>query len=144
MTTVERGFTRDQISIYSFSFYFNPAAHQPHHHCDIHHLKMPVHISRKDFTPIPVCQPNNMQEWRSRVIEAFAMNGMGDYLFNNSSLNVDKMAVGMAIILPSLPVGLRGYLTKIGYDFDAKLPDPRKLFTLGQQAAQKRDVTFQA
>lgn len=103
---------------------------------------MPVHIPRKDFAPIPVCQPNNMQEWRSRVIEAFAMNGMGDYLFNSSSLNVEKMAVGMAIILPSLPVGLRGYLTKIGYDFDAKQQDARKLFTLVQQAAQKRDVTF--
>ncbi|RKU46998.1 hypothetical protein DL546_007737 [Coniochaeta pulveracea] len=100
---------------------------------------MTIDIPRRDYTPIPFCQMNNVQEWRSRVIEAFAMNGMADYLFNESTLDERKTAIGMAIILSSLPEGLRAYLTKTGYDFRAKQPDPRKLFALVQTAVRRCD-----
>lgn len=97
-----------------------------------------------DYSPLPILKgEENLQDWRLKVIQAFAVNGMADYLFNTLTTTPEKMALGMSILIPSL-ANQRVYLTKAGWDFNAKhQQDPRKLYNLVLQSIPQREISVQ-
>lgn len=97
-----------------------------------------------NYPPLPILLgEENLQDWRLKVIAAFAVNGMADYLFNTLATTPEKMALGMNILVPSL-AKQRVYLTKAGWDFNTKnQQEPRGLYNLVLKSIPQRETSIQ-
>jgi hypothetical protein len=96
--------------------------------------------------PLPILRgEENIEEWKLKVIQAFARVGLADYLFASANDAVatpapEKLAHGIAILVPSL-VQQRAYLTKAGWKFDARDQDPKALYQLVLRSVTQRALS---
>jgi hypothetical protein len=97
------------------------------------------------YPPLPILLgEENLQDWKLKVIAAFAVNGMADYLFNPSAtITPEKMTLGMNILVPSL-TKQRDYLTKAGWSFNSnRQQEPRALYNLVLKSIPQREMSMQ-